>query len=131
MLFFKKNKIKMSIIEDYIKLLAFENFFKNDFSIIDSNILNVDLLATTNQKFVVVFDNYNHTLKRLKMNDLSLLILKKELKDCNFLFLKQQETNFKNINSTIHNIDIQLELLNFNLNKKQKELNIVPFENVV
>lgn len=130
MLFFKKNKIKLSIIEDYIQLLVIDNFFKNDFSTLEEG-LNKDLFLKTKNLHKELLFNFNQTLEILKMNDLSLLILKKDLKDANHIYLKEKNSNFSTLNSTLKDINTKLKLLSLNLEKKQKELNLVPFQTVV
>ena len=129
MLFFKKNKIKLSIIEDYIQLLVIDNFFKNDFSCVVQ--LDKTLFAEVNKTHTFIMFQYNQTLEKLKMNDLSLLLLKQELKDVNHIYNRLEQNNFSNINLTLEELSKKLSTLSLSLKEKQKELKIVPFENAL
>lgn len=121
---FYRKKIKLSLIEDYIEIKKIENFFLNSFVNIqfDKNIfnncknLNLQLLKL-----------YNSLFESLKMNDLSLLILKKELKNNNYLFNNLKLKKFKEIDQTILKLTIGLNRIFQNLLTKLEQLKIKDY----
>ena len=82
-----KRKIKLSLIDDYVKICLIKNFYFNDFfniSLKQKNCIEnikITLLATSN-----IYDNI---FKECKMNDVSLLVLQKELSENNNMFTHQ------------------------------------------
>ena len=97
MLYFRKNKIKLSLIEDYIKL----------------QLINKLKINPTQNTYLInnLIDLYEDLFIKLKMNDLSLLILKKELKTTNF---SAHDTNkkleiFNSYNNFLNNILLNLK----------------------
>ncbi|MBO5955117.1 MAG: hypothetical protein J6Q13_04060 [Clostridia bacterium] len=95
---FNKNKIKLSLIEDYIEIIKIENFFSNSFVDIEFDKSIFNKCHSLNCQLSKI---YNSIFENLKMNDLSLLILKKELKNNNIIFNNLKLNNFKNINQTL------------------------------
>ena len=92
---FKRNKVKLSLIDDYINILLVENFFNNDIDI-------KNFKTTTQEKYEklktltsTLKSNYDKVFESLKLNDLSLLILKKELKNNNSFFQNVKQNNFE------------------------------------
>lgn len=74
-----KNKIKLSLVDDYVKLVIFENFL---------NIYN----GSTSKEVVIKINQssrlkslYDVIFEKLSMNDCSLLLLKQQLKQNNEL----------------------------------------------
>ena len=126
MLFIKKNKLKLSIIEDYIQVLAIDNFFNNDFSSFHHS-FNNKTFNLVKQKHLLTIFQYNKTLEKLKMNDLSLLILKKQLKSYNYIFQNLKQGDYSIGNSILTELSNKLDALSVSLKEKQKELKIVPF----
>ena len=124
MLIFKKNKIKLSLIEDYISILFIKNFFENDFSSIPLSDQDKDIFLETKKQTNSLFIIYESVFKRIKMYDLSLLILKKELKDNNILYAQTQNKNFHNISQTINQFKQKLIQITNSLIGKQKLLKL-------
>ena len=124
MLIFKKNKIKLSLIEDYISILFIKNFFENDFSSIPLSDQDKDIFLETKKQTNSLFIIYESVFKRIKMYDLSLLILKKELKDNNILYAQTQNKNFHNISQTINQFKQKLIQITNSLIEKQKLLKL-------
>lgn len=124
MLIFKKNKIKLSLIEDYISIFFIKNFFENDFSSIPLSDQDKDIFLETKKQTNSLFIIYESVFKRIKMYDLSLLILKKELKDNNILYAQTQNKNFHNISQTINQFKQKLIQITNSLIGKQKLLKL-------
>lgn len=124
MLIFKKNKIKLSLIEDYISIFFIKNFFENDFSSIPLSDQDKDIFLETKKQTNSLFIIYESVFKRIKMYDLSLLILKKELKDNNILYAQTQNKNFHNISQTINQFKQKLIQITNSLIEKQKLLKL-------
>ena len=124
MLGYKKNKIKMSLIEDYIQLCLVQNFCNNDFSFVNNqtNFLFMQLQQTLK----IVLSIYNQTFIKLRMNDLSLLILKKELKNRNYLYYREEQNEFKNLDNTLNILSAKVENIIKCLKEKQKALKLTP-----
>ena len=119
MLCFKKNKIKLSLIEDYISLILFKNFFNNDFTFINTD---KNKLYKSQAKLNSLLKLYENAFLKLKMNDLSLLILKKELKRNNYLYSQEQKSNFSTIHFTVEKINNKLTSIFASYKEKQKVL---------
>jgi len=112
MCIFIKNKIKLSLVEDYISILTIFNFynkFKNP-----SNKEQVFLFKTTQK----LKSFYESLFDKLKFDKLSLLILKKELSCSSHTSIVPTDTILKNCKTKL-NIIIE------NLNYKLKKLNIL------
>ena len=73
MLFFRRNKIKLLLIEDYIKLKSINYIFNTSNNCENFNIRINNLI-----------DVYEDLFVKLKMNDLSLLLLKKDLNNVDY-----------------------------------------------
>ena len=125
MLFFKRNKIKLSLIEDYVQLVIISNFFKNDFSFLNDK--NKIIIIKYKQMSSTLLTIYNQTFVKLKMNDLSLLILKKDLKNNNSLYLREESSQFSMFDKTLDEIFVKLTLILNGIKEKQKELKLIPF----
>lgn len=118
----KRNKIKLSLIDDYIKIVAIENFYNtlNDFS--NENFST--LICNIKQLDFELKTTYTKLIKKLKLNDLSFLILKKELSLNNSIFINEQKTQFSNLKSTIEKTSEELNQINNNLKEKMKLLKV-------
>lgn len=97
MLYFRKKRIKLSLIEDYIKLQLANKLFDNS--------------TKKSQTINNLIDFYEDLFVKLKMNDLSILILKKELNTTNFssLNINQKLEIFNSYNSFLNNIVLNLK----------------------
>jgi len=82
-----KNKIKLSLVDDYVKLVIFENFF-NSYNRLDE--IDISNQQHKNSQLKKVYDAM---FEKLHMNDCSLLLLKQQLKDNNNLSSMCNEEN--------------------------------------
>lgn len=121
---FKKRQIKLNLIQDYIKIVVFKNFFDNDFTKLDEKFVTEDFNFTKN-KVNDTFLVYDKILKKLKLNDLSLLILKKDLKQNNIMYEQLKNKNFSNLQGTLNIIQTNINkiLIDLSINLKVLKLN--------
>lgn len=98
MLYFRRKEVKMSLIKDYVFLMCVKNFCNNLFA---SYEINNQTIKSLNKQNNLLFETYTKIFEKLKMNDLSLLILRKETKDNNCLYLKEKHNNFQTTHETI------------------------------
>ena len=68
--------------------------------------------------------NGNKIFEKLKMNDISLLILKKETKHDNSIFLNEQQNNFISTNETIKQLQAKQNILTNELGNKLEMLKL-------
>lgn len=118
MMYFKRKKIKLSLIDDYVKILLIKNFLNNSFE--NVKLTNITALKQTKELNLKLDEIYNQLFFKLKLNDLSLLILKKELKNNNILYLKEEQNSFLTLENTIQKTYLILNDIFENLNKKLK-----------
>ncbi|MBR6778568.1 MAG: hypothetical protein IKM43_00225 [Clostridia bacterium] len=107
-----KNKIKMSLIKDYSIILSIDNFCNQN------NNLDVQQIKTLSLQLK---NFYESLLKKLKFDELSLLILKKEIKSESVLFVQQ---NNHNHNFLLDRFNLCLTEIAKNINKKLQLLKI-------
>ena len=124
MLIFKKNKLKMSLVEDYIVIILAKNFFNNEFDF--SSLSNQDKeMLKQNRKIVENLNNvYQNMFKQLKMDDLSLLILNKEIKESNSWYIHEKQNKFTSLPLTIRKITEKINTIEVSLHEKQKVLKL-------
>ena len=112
-----KNKLKLTLIDDYVKLIIFNNFFNNDFK----NITICQQIKSMKELNCELKNTYEKLFNQLKMKDYSFLLLKQQLKLNNLLFESQVQNNFKEIDKVINKIysaqNQILEALKFKLDK--------------
>lgn len=97
----KRKELKLSLIDDYVKIVIAKRFFSNMFN---SNIADHQIFQSTRTLTKNLEKIYDLILKKLKLNNLSLLILKKELKTNNSLYLIEKNNNFINTLETTNKI---------------------------
>lgn len=122
MMYYTKKKIKLSLIEDYILICLVNNFYLNSFNSLADEIRS--LFEQTKQLNSQLKDTYELMFNKLKMNDLSLLILKKELKENNSLYKISKLQNFANIATTIESFNEKLTNILNNLPSKTTKLKL-------
>jgi len=122
MLYFRKNRIKLSLIKDYAFLLVVKNFCNN----FENTTINFDqnLFQSLKEQNQNLYNTYNFLFEKLKMNDLSLLILRKEIKDDNSIFLTEEHRNFKTTNNTLKALSLKHEFLQKELKNKINDLKL-------
>lgn len=117
-----KGKLKLSVIDDYIKIIVIKNLFNNSFS---------NTIINCKEKFIStkMLDNrleeaYIKLINKLKLNNNSFLILKKELEENNSLFLFAKENDFLNLEYVLDMANRDLNEIMDNLNSKLKMLKV-------
>lgn len=121
MLYFRKKQIKMSLINDYVFLMCVKNFCNNSFDCFTYENQQIKTLSEQNH---LLFQTYNKIFEKLKMNDISLLILKKETKHDNSIFLNEQQNNFISTNETIKQLQAKQNILTNELGNKLEMLKL-------
>ena len=108
-----KNKIKLSLVDDYVKLVIFENFFNSY-----NSFAGIEVVQKRNQNSQLR-KVYDIMFEKLRMNDCSLLLLKQQLKANNnlsYICNKQTEQDiinkiFDSINQIEANLKDKIRLL--------------------
>ena len=122
-----RRKIKLSLIDDYIKIVQIKNFSNNSFDEFTLNEKSERNLTEIHNLSTLLEKTLESLFETLKLNDLSFCILKKELDQNNSLFFK---TNSQNVE---HNITISLLTINTiisNLKSKIDNLKINFHSNI-
>lgn len=124
-----KNKIKLTLIDDYIKICLIKNFLCNNFNQIDlpnSYLNEVEKLKQLNATLEQI---YCEIFEKLHLNNLSLDILKKDLKHNNSQFENEEKKNNTNYTKLIDQSNNQLNSILFHLKEKLQvlKLNILSF----
>ncbi|MBR4999008.1 MAG: hypothetical protein IKY10_03925 [Clostridia bacterium] len=117
----KNKKIKLSLIDDYIKIILIKNFLNNSFSAFELDQECVKELNYSKQLLATLENTYNQLFVKLKLKDLSFDILTKELEQNNSLFLN---TTSLNLNKTITNNSLTLNTILNNLKFKLEHLKL-------
>ncbi len=117
----RKNKIKLSLIDDYCKIVTIENFFKNWFPLkfFDDNLSKQIQLTNQNLK-----NFYEKLFCELMLNDCSLILLCSQLKSNNQLFQISKKNNFENLHSFIKVTNEAQQQILSNLKEKLLKLKI-------
>ena len=119
-----KNKVKLSLIDDYIRIVLIENFNNNSFEMFE---LDEDLTNTINKTKAVnseLKEIYEHIFDAMKLNDMSLLVLKKELKSNNNLYKRTVNKNLLNLIEVLNRNFLELSIIKLNLKKKLQTLQL-------
>ena len=119
-----KNKVKLSLIDDYIRIVLIENFNNNSFEMFE---LDEDLTNTINKTKAVnseLKEIYEHIFDAMKLNDMSLLVLKKELKSNNNLYKRTINKNLLNLIEVLNRNFLELSIIKLNLKKKLQTLQL-------
>lgn len=117
MVFTKKNKAKLLLIEDYIKIILINNFFNNT-----SSLIKIENLNLIKKQIEILKLSYELIFKTNRFDNLSILILKKELKNNNSLYNLALSNELKAkqfISNSIKDISTSLTN-NLNIIKKGK-----------
>ena len=119
-----KKKVKLSLIDDYIRIVLIENFYNNSFEMFE---LDEDLTNTINKTKSVnceLKEIYEKLFEVLKLNDISLLVLKKELQINNNLYKKTLNKGILNLIEVLNRNFLELSIIKLNLNKKLQTLKL-------
>lgn len=121
-----KNKLKLSLIDDYIKIVLIKNFYSNSFEDVDLNDESIKLMDSCKKLNQLLFSTYELLLEKLKLNEVSLDVLKQELELNNLMFLKEKAENFSHLNELCNKNTKLLTAINLNLKTKLEKLKINP-----
>ena len=121
---FKKRKVKLSLIDDYIRIILIENFYNNSFDAFNLDEETLKLLNKTKTFNLQLKNIYDELLEKLNLNDISLLILKKELKTNNTMFKRISNKSFLNLLEVCERNNLELNLIELNLKQKLKTLKL-------
>lgn len=123
----KKSKIKLSLIEDYIKIMLANNFFNNDFdhTLSENQMILFNETKKLDAELKILFE---YILNQLKLNDNSLQVLNQQLQKNNNLFNLEKQNCFSNLTNTLFMLNDELKKLKHNLKNK---LNTLNFEVVI
>lgn len=120
----KKNRIKLSLIDDYIKIITMKNFLNNSFDDVEissTSSLLLEKLQKANNKLENVLEKL---LTCLNLKDSSFAILKTELEQNNKLFEFLQIKHFKNLEQILSSSYFELHKIDCSLNDKASALHI-------
>jgi len=90
-----KNKVKLSLIDDYVKIVLIKNFFDNSFDNLNLDEQVRNAIQQTRSLNCQLEDFYEKLITKLKLDDISFDILKHDLTQNNQLFLRQANQNFE------------------------------------
>ena len=117
-----KNKVKLSLIDDYIKIVLINNFFQNDILLNDLSLESkVAEIRQLNNHIKLIYEQLFETLK---LNDTSLMILKNDLKQNNQMFNLETNSNFNHTPKIVEKAYNDLIDISQNLNEKLKVLRV-------
>ena len=119
-----KKKVKLSLIDDYIRIVLIENFNNNSFDCFDLDSSLTDTINKTKLINCELKTIYEHLFDTLNLNDISLLVLKKELKLNNNLYKRTISKGLLNLIEVINRNILELTIIKLNLNKKIKTLKL-------
>lgn len=112
-----KKKIKLSLIDDYIKIMLIKQFYNNY-----SQLISASCQESTGKQALNLENTYNLIFKLLKMDDLSLDILKRQLQNNSKNFL----LNSEKLKSILEKSKIEINSIEKNLPEKMSKLKINP-----
>ena len=118
---FIKNKIKILLIDDFVKISLISNFYYS------LNIFKTETIKNFNLNDKLVLDlknKYIKIIKKLNLNDQSFDLLLTELNLNNKLFEREYNENFKNLNRTLNETKKVLTEIANSLDYKLKLFNI-------
>lgn len=117
-----KNKVKLSLIDDYIKIVLINNFFQNDILLNDLSLeRKVAEIRQLNNHIKLI---YEQLFEMLKLNDTSLMILKNDLNQNNKMFNLETNSNFNHTPKIVEKAYNDLIDISQNLNEKLKVLRV-------
>ena len=118
---FIKNKIKILLIDDFVKISLISNFYYS------LNIFKTETIKNFNLSDKLALDlknKYIKIIKKLNLNDQSFDLLLTELNLNNKLFEREYSENFKNLNRTLNETKKVLTEIANSLDYKLKLFNI-------
>ncbi len=119
-----KNKIKLSLIDDYIKICLIKNFLNNNFEPAKLDSFYLNLIPKMKQIDLCLEQAYNEIFNLLKLNDTSLEVLKNNLSSNNKQFELIQKQQFHNCSQIIDQSNNQLKSILNSLKSKTKSLKL-------
>lgn len=124
MIFLTKNKLKLSLIDDYTRIVLIENFYNNSFEHFNLDEETIKLINKTKEDNQQLKLKYENIISYLKMEDISFLVLKKDLKQNNHMYKKACTKSFLNLLEVFERNNLELNLIELNLKHKLKKLKI-------
>lgn len=117
-----KTNLKLSLIDDYVQIVLIENFCKNKISTICSNLsTNIHKI----QKHCSLLKSfYEKVINLLKLNNVSFLVLQKQLSLNNTLYEKEKLNNFLNTHKIINQFEETLNTISKNIKQKLTKLKL-------
>ncbi len=119
-MFGNKRKLKLSLIDDYIKIITIKNFYNNPLE----QYYNVEILKKIN-KLKELLNNlstiYLQIFEKIRLKDESFMLLNHELSLNNKLF---ESITYENFSQTVDKTDNDLHSITNNLSYKLKKLKI-------
>ena len=117
---YRKNKIKVSLIDDFIQISLISNFCC---SIERLNLNQHQTLLKENSNLVYILNKrYMELIEQLKLNDNSFKVLVNDLNKNNNLFEKEKQANFCHIEKTLKETKKVLTRIYAELDSKLKLL---------
>lgn len=119
-MFGNKRKLKLSLIDDYIKIITIKNFYNNPLE----QYYNVEILKKIN-KLKELLNNlstiYLQIFEKIRLKDESFILLNHELSLNNKLF---ESITYENFSQTVDKTDNDIHSITNNLSYKLKKLKI-------
>ncbi len=119
-----KNKIKLTLIDDYIKICLIKNFLNNDFNQAKLTPFYLNLISKLKHLNSTLEQIYCKIFEKLKLNNTSLDVLKRDLLNNNIQFEKEHLNNYLNCAKTIDKSNLLLNSILNNLKQKLKVLKL-------
>ncbi|MBQ8615757.1 MAG: hypothetical protein IJ415_04250 [Clostridia bacterium] len=117
----KKQKLKLSLIDDYVQISLIKNFLNNNIQFTNES---VGLMKSTQDLDNMLEQIYLSIFKTLKFDDPSFQILKKELHENNSLFLNTRNCDFKNLDKILNQCNLKLNQILHDLKLKSDKLKL-------
>ena len=97
----KKSKLKLSLIDDYTKIIILKNFFKNPFDDVEMDSTSSFLFQNLKNETADLEQTYNNLLQILNLKDSSFDVLCEQLSVNNTQFELLKANNFSTLQSTL------------------------------
>lgn len=119
-----KNKIKLSLIDDYIKICLIKNFLSNNFDSFNLSPSYLNLLSELKQTNSILEHSYNLLIQKLNLNNESLLILKDEVSKNNRQFELIEKEGSNNVIKLIDESNKEINIILSSLDQKVEQLQL-------
>jgi len=126
----RKSKVKLSLIDDYIKIFMLNHLFET----IHENPFSQELKIEIENQHIKSFNLksvYENIFQVLKLNNNSFLILKKDLEQNTSLLNKLQQDNFSCLESFLVTTKQDLQNISYSLKEKLNKLNLLNIYKII